>query len=190
MSSINLAELRSIHLISSQQHAARIQAKKDELEQKCVSLDAVLMNPNDPRSLYSAVKRAAKYADKDGKKEFFINFDRDMFCKWNRFVPFKPDANGFNYNARPASCLKLYLDRCKAKEMLPPGLTYDVWGNRKFTVKFYLDLHANETDKEAQDVSDHAEGDQVIRIVRKVVTEVLAGVAAADSSPKSQTGID
>ena len=60
-----------------------------------------------------------------------------MKLGWDKFVPYKADEYSRNFNARPATCLKMFLERTKELEYLP-NISFEVWGNKKFTVKFTL----------------------------------------------------
>ena len=127
----------------------RIQACIKQFNDKCETLIAKYFDENNPKSINRSLERAAeRHGAKNGKVELYMNFERSDFQDWSKFVPYKRDEYGRNYNARPASCLNLFLQRAQYLNYLP-NITFDVWGNQKFTVKFTMDLQidCSETDK-------------------------------------------
>lgn len=144
MSSVNVKAL----YVSAQESQQRSIAKKEEKAsriEECIRMfnekcDILIKKYFDEHNYYSINNSLARTVAKSGRTDtvnLHMNFDRNDFVGWYKFVPFQADEHGRNYNARPASCLRLFLDRAKYLGYLPQ-ISYVVWGNQKFTVKFTL----------------------------------------------------
>ena len=148
---INITELRKLALESKQTKEERdskkqlaIQKCKDKLENTCKELDKKLFDKEDYYSIPHSFTRACSRNGITNKLDVYINFNIKDFSGWNKFVPYENDGNGRNIHARPANCLKRYLTRAQCNGMLPKNIDFDVWGNKKFTVKFTIHFDSEE----------------------------------------------
>ena len=116
----------------------KIEQHKRTLDQKCDELYHKYCDDENPRSINRSLEKQVKHSGNSDVVDLHMNFNIEDFKGWNKFVPFKDDGNGRNYNARPANCLGYFLQKMKDKKHLPENLDFDVWGNKKFTVKFTL----------------------------------------------------
>ena len=132
----------------------RVQKCIDQFNATCDKLNEKYFDDKNKFSINQSLSRACMKAKDSSCVELYMNFDMNDFCKWHRFVPYKADEYGRNYNARPSSCLNMYLTRCKQDGWLPPNLTFDVWGNKKFTVKFTLKFNDAFTTSDVSDQSN------------------------------------
>lgn len=114
----------------------RIQNCIDKFNDTCETLNKKYFDAKNNFSINQSLNRACLKAKDASTVKLFMNFDRDDFCNWHRFVPFKADQYGRNYNARPSTCLAMYLTRAKDQGWLPENIFFEVWGNKKFTVEF------------------------------------------------------
>ena len=136
--------------------AKRIEECKMKFTTKCKELRDWYFDDTNEDGIVRSVNRAIeKYGGRGRDVDLYMNFRRPDFCGWNKFVPFQPDQYGNNYNARPSSCLKLFLDDCKEKGYLE-NIEYDVWGNRKFTVKFTICIIGYDKEKVDTDMTNSA----------------------------------
>ena len=120
--------------------AKRVEQCKQMFANKCDELRTIYFDENKENSIVCSVKRAVlKHGGKWKNVDLYMNFEISHFCNWNKFVPYKADTYGKNYNARPSSCLNAFLLDCKSKGYLE-NIDFEVWGNRKFTVKFTIKL--------------------------------------------------
>lgn len=132
-----LKEMRSTEFNDEKQK--KIEARKMELTSKMDGLLQKYFDPTDEYSVYSSIQRAVKRSSTDAKEiEFYMNFTKEDFFHWHKFVPYKADENGFNLNAKYTECCKRFLKYAKDKEYLPDNIQFDVWTNKKFTVKFTI----------------------------------------------------
>ena len=156
MSSVNVTAL----FASAQQSKATYTARKEEksirvqecikqFNEKCDTLIKKYFDEDDEYSINKSLERAVAKSGRTDAVDLHMNFNRDDFTGWHKFVPFQADEFGRNYNARPASCLNLFLARAKHLGYLPQ-ISFVVWGNRKFTVKFTLRF--NESSLDVSDV--------------------------------------
>lgn len=155
MSTINVETLRELAKDSEkdfQEFKAKKELRRQEhiktFNNKCDELNQKYFDENDPKSINCSFARAVKKSS-SSEVNLYMNFVHADFCGWAKFVPFKADEYGNNYNARPASCLRLYLERAKELGYLP-NITFDVWGNKKFTVHFKLQLYGQDDTTEAE----------------------------------------
>lgn len=132
----------------------KIQNCKTMFNEKCDKLILKYFDVENPYSINSSLLRAVKKSGNTDVVHLYMNFQKNDFKNWEKFVPFKADEFGRNFNARPASCLKLFLDRAKELGYLPQ-ISFSVWGNANFTVKFTL--YFNETDIEKNSATDVAD---------------------------------
>lgn len=132
---------------------------------KCDVLILKYFDKDHLSSINSSFERAVRKSGNLNQVNMYMNFDRDDFKGWNKFVPYKADEYGNNYNARPASCLRLFLEYAKNQGYLPQ-ISFDVWGNKKFTVHFILDFNEN------NDTSSNAATCQSERDVFESITNI------------------
>ena len=118
----------------------RVQKCIDKFNEKCDTLHKKYFDDSNRFSINQSLNRACLKSTNSSSVKLYMNFDREDFCNWHRFVPFKADEYGRNYNARPSTCLFLYLTRAKEQKFLPENIIFDVWGNKKFTVEFTLNF--------------------------------------------------
>tara|TARA_B100000482_G_scaffold191076_1_gene175458 strand:+ start:850 stop:1344 length:495 start_codon:yes stop_codon:yes gene_type:complete len=142
----------------SKKKQERIQACIKRFNAKCDELNEEYFDNENPYSIPSSLLRACKKgANEQGEIELHMNFKRDKFTKWHAFVPFEADEYGYNYNARPSSCLRLYLTRAQEQGYLNNNIKFKVWGNEKFTVYFSFNLQnvefINEEEKKKEESS-------------------------------------
>lgn len=141
MSKILINELYKIRATEyDKEKEARKEIRKQQLLEKMESLILKYFDPGNEKSVSRSIERAYARNNKNSKDiVLFINFDRDDFLRWSKFVPFKPDPlNGFNMNARATECCHRFLMYSKEKQHLPFNIEFDVWKNKKFTVKFTI----------------------------------------------------
>lgn len=154
-------DMNSLHVVakeatSNQEEKAkkkqeRVQACIKQFNDKCDSLHEKYFDEKNSFSVPSSLVRACKRGANDkGEIELYMNFERNDFVNWHKFVPFKADEYGKNYNARPSTCLRLYLTRAQEQEYLDKEIKFDVWGNKKFTVKFSFSVRDVENDESAE----------------------------------------
>ena len=137
---------------------------------KCNTLISKYFDKNNSSSINSSFERAVRKSGSLDQVNMYMNFDRDDFKGWNKFVPYKADEYGNNYNARPATCLKLFLEYAKNLGFLPQ-ISFEVWGNKKFTVHFVLDFNENnDTSSIAATYESQSERD-VLEVEDSSVTE-------------------
>ncbi len=156
-----------------QRKQARIQQCIEKFNGTCDNLNKKYFDPSNKFSINQSLDRACRQTRDSSTVKLYMNFDRDDFCNWHRFVPFKADEFGRNYNARPASCLAMYLTRAKDQGWLPENITFNVWGNKKFTVEFT----AKFVDKAIDQAIEHA----VNRAVENAAENALEAEAASVS---------
>ena len=144
MSSVNVTALfafaqqsKATYNANKEQKSIRVKECIDRFNKKCDTLIKKYFNEDDEYSINKSLERAVAKSGRTDTVDLHMNFDRDDFIGWHKFVPFQADEYGRNYNARPASCLNLFLARAKHLGYLPQ-ISFVVWGNRKFTVKFTL----------------------------------------------------
>jgi len=137
----------------------RIQECIKQFDSKCDSLHEKYFDNQNSYSIPSSLLRACKRGANDkGEIDLYMNFDRNDFLNWHKFVPFKADEFGKNYNARPSTCLHLYLTRAKKQGYLDDDIKFDVWGNKKFTVHFSFVPKKLEDMKLEEDITDAEDG--------------------------------
>lgn len=158
MTSVNVTALfasaqqsKATYTAQKEQKSIRVQDCINKFNERCDILIKKYFNENDEYSINKSLQRAVAKSGRTDVVELHMNFNRDDFTGWHKFVPFQADEFGRNYNARPASCLNLFLARAKHLGYLPQ-ISFFVWGNRKFTVKFTLRF-----DESSLDVSDVSE---------------------------------
>lgn len=144
MSTIDVASLRE--MMKSKCMSRDKIAKEERVKEciktfndKCDTLIAKYFDETNDKSINASMERAVKKSTDFSDIDLYMNFERDDFRGWAKFVPFLKDEYGRNYNARPASCLRLFLERAKDIGYLP-NISFEVWGNKKFTVKFTLHI--------------------------------------------------
>lgn len=118
----------------------RIEECKKQLNEKLEECVKKYFDDENKFSINSSLDRACKKNGHRNEVELYMNFDRQDFVEWNKFVPFKADKYGKNYNARPSTCLHMFLTYSHEQGYLPENISFDVWGNKKFTVKFTISL--------------------------------------------------
>lgn len=135
------------------QKSVRIKECIQKFNKQCDDLIFKYFDDNDDQSINRSLERAVKKSGNTDRVDLYMNFDREDFKGWAKFVPFKADEYGRNYNARPATCLSLFLQRAKHLGYLPK-ISFDVWGNKKFTVKFTLDFNEKDVFCGDADIDD------------------------------------
>ena len=136
MSKICIQDLKKILSIDHDSvKQQKIEKKKEQLYSKMKSLLEKYFDEFDENSIFSRIKFAKINRENDKTlNEFYVKLDRDDFLGWSAFVPFKPDDNGYNFNARPLQCCKRFLVYAKEKKYLP-NIHFEV---QNFTVKFTI----------------------------------------------------
>ena len=141
MSKISITDMNKIRATEySKEKEERIEARKKELYEKMDSLLLKYFDESNDYSVNNSLKRAFAKSDIESKEiVFYMNFDRQDFLGWSRFVPYKADPdNGHNINGRATECCNRFLKYSQEKEFLPRNVDFDVWKNKKFTVKFTI----------------------------------------------------
>ena len=156
MSAINVKALHASAQKSKETYTAKKEHKSirvkeciEHFNERCDVLIKKYFNEEDEYSVNASLARAVAKSGRTDAVDLHMNFTRSDFCGWHKFVPFQADEFGRNYNARPATCLKLFLERAKHLGYLPQ-ISFVVWGNQKFTVKFTIRFDENNL----SDISD------------------------------------
>lgn len=139
MSKISIIDMNKIRATQyNKEKAERIESRKKELNAKMDELILKYFDEDDEYSVNSSLKRAFAKTDTESKEiVFYMNFNREDFTGWSRFVPYKAD-NGYNMNARPTECCNRFLKYSQENGYLPKNVQFEVWKNKKFTIKFAI----------------------------------------------------
>lgn len=141
MSKISITDMKKIRATEyDKEKADRVELRKKELHDKMDDLILKYFDENNEYSVNNSLKRAFAKSDEESKEiVFYMNFDRQDFLRWSRFVPYKADPEtGYNMNARATECCNRFLKYSQQKEYLPSNVEFDVWKNKKFTIKFKI----------------------------------------------------
>lgn len=135
----------------SKMKESKINMRKKQLNEKFNEMTTKYFNDNWYYGIPQSLLRACGRASDEGNIKLYMNFERKDFCNWNRFVPYEADEYGKNLNARPANCLKIWLQHCKDNGLLSDNISFNVWGNKKFTVLFNVTF-TTETNSETENI--------------------------------------
>jgi hypothetical protein len=138
MSKLNITSLKS--KVSDDDRHRRIEFRKQQFKEAADKLIFKYFDEQNPKSINKSFERAAGKTKKSSNYiELFMNFDRDDFRGWNKFVPFRNNGYGQNMNAQPWSVLIMWLQYCQTMDFLP-NVAFQPLYNTNFTIRFVLNL--------------------------------------------------